>query len=249
MGRLQLVGFRRKQKMLGVVAYPGITVSQQGARKMGGSKAKNGMAAVGKATILAILACAGCELQTEARVLFRMEDRDEYVKITVLVEPKAAETPGEISCEILIENVSSGPVAIFDSPDLPTVLYVPDRIASIFYGLTRMPSYAFYEVPEYFRWVLLEPAKSHRYACTVTNPVRERAHYGNPTYEDPESQYHGRKPEKLLWDTLLVEVAYFVFTAEVASEVGQRERWSETDLVAGRSLFESQRKISFVLKL
>ncbi|MHC4982032.1 MAG: hypothetical protein ACYTF6_02550 [Planctomycetota bacterium] len=210
--------------------------------------AKGRITAVFAGITLSLPACAGCNGGPLIRRGTLEQYQDSFLKIAVTAHPVKPADRGEVACEIRVKNISSAPIAIFDDPQLPTTLLMPGKKAYVFYGLTRMPAYRLYETPERFRWSLLAAGQSHTFTCTVTNPLRENSHYGNPIYDDPESRYHGRKPESLAWDELLVKVGYFVFEKGAASELRREKYWDQGIIVNGSTLLSLQREISLALR-
>jgi hypothetical protein len=136
-----------------------------------------------------------------------------------LLEGEPVQVAGRLqfSGRVEVKNVSPRDVLIFDDnapsqdyvPGLPTVLHAPPDTADVFWGLSKMPDYADFYAPEYFRCRVLPAGGIHRYEFRVDNPLTENSLYGNPAYENPGSSLFRRKPAQLVWRTLRVRVAYY----------------------------------------
>lgn len=139
--------------------------------------------------LLALAACWGCH---PAPATIRRTARVGDIELIVRVDPAVLGSRVLARCEVSVEVLSPDAriVGFFD-PALPTVLCTPGAAADVFFGLSPMPKHVDHGM-EVLSCRLMAAGFPYRRVITLWNPLDERAPYGNPWRDDPESPYHIR---------------------------------------------------------
>jgi len=133
---------------------------------------------------------------------------DGLVRMTLDVE-RPPDAPSAFWCRVRVTNMSKHSILVLEDPQLPKAHYLPTETCRVFFGVSPIE---YREEPsEAFAWCEVKSGQDHVYAFQVNSPMRENpAYYGNPIYDDPDSQYYDRRPARLVWKDMVVDVGYIV---------------------------------------
>lgn len=199
--------------------------------------------------LLCVVALRGCscdEGKTRATIY---GTRNSDLAIAVSLERCGDPDRPSFLAFVSIENLSAGPVTVYDGPNLPTILHEPPDCAIARYGLLRLPSEWAGSYEQTFDLKVLPGGKKCLYAFVLQHRLQESG-IPNPYYDVPygledKSPRPLRRPDILLWKRWKLCLNYF--PGDLIREQSLEHVSDTSEIQSGgmaHSLLELQREIT-----